>query len=299
MRDLSAGFSDNAPVRWINEGMTNNNNPIGVFDSGVGGLSVLQHVRAVLPRESLLYVADSGHAPYGGKPVDFIVRRSLAITEFLLEQQAKAVVVACNTATAAAIARLRACFSIPIVGIEPALKPAVAATRSGVVGILATGSTVRSDKFATLLDQHGQRARVIVQPCPGLADCVERGDLHGPRCQMLLTRYLQPLLAEGADTLVLGCTHYPFLIPAIQRLAGPTVAILDPSPAVARQLRRRLETGSLLTGEPATGGVRYFSSGPLEPTAALMARLLEHPVKLETLPEQLRHDTLERLRPEI
>lgn len=279
--------------------MTNNNNPIGVFDSGVGGLSVLQHIRTALPRESLVYVADSGHAPYGGKPVDFIVRRSLAITEFLLEQQVKAVVVACNTATAAAIARLRACFSIPIVGIEPALKPAVATTRSGVVGILATGSTVRSDKFATLLDQHGQRARVIVQPCPGLADCVERGDLHGPRCQMLLTRYLQPLLAEGADTLVLGCTHYPFLIPAIQRLAGPTVAILDPSPAVARQLRRRLETGSLLTGEPATGGVRYFSSGPPEPTAALMARLLEHPVKLETLPEQVRHDTLERLRPEI
>ncbi|MCB1824633.1 MAG: glutamate racemase [Candidatus Competibacteraceae bacterium] len=278
--------------------MTNNHNPIGVFDSGVGGLSVLQHVRAALPRESLLYVADSGHAPYGGKPVDFIVRRALAITEFLLERKAKAVVVACNTATAAAIAQLRACFSVPIVGIEPALKPAVATTRSGVVGILATGNTVRSDKFAALLDQHGQRARVIVQPCPGLADCVERGEQHGPRCQMLLTRYLRPLLAEGADTLVLGCTHYPFLIPAIQRLAGPAVAILDPSPAVARQLRRRLETGGLLAREPVTGGVRYFSSGPPEPTAGLMARLLEHPVKLETLPEQVRHDTLERLRPE-
>ena len=275
--------------------MTNNNNPIGVFDSGVGGLSVLQHVRADLPRESLVYVADSGHVPYGNKPADFIVRRSFAITEFLLEQGAKAVVVACNTATAAAIARLRAHFSIPIIGIEPALKPAVAATRSGVVGILATGNTARSDKFAALLDQHGQRARVIVQPCPGLAECVERGDLRGPRCQMLLARYLQPLLAEGADTLVLGCTHYPFLIPAIQRLAGPAVVILDPSPAVARQLRRRLESGGLLAEGRVAGGVRYFTSGPPEPTAALMTRLLEHPVKLETLPEHALHDTLELL----
>ena len=168
----------------------------------------------------------------------------------------------------------------------------------GVVGILATGNTVRSDKFAALLDQHGQRARVIVQPCPGLADCVERGDLHGPRCQILLARYLQPLLAEGADTLVLGCTHYPFLIPAIQRLAGPAVAVLDPSPAVARQLRHRLETGGLLAEGRATGGVRYFGSGPPEPTAVLMTHLLGHPVTIETLPEQVLHDALECLRPE-
>jgi len=217
--------------------------PIGVFDSGIGGLSVLRALQAELPHERFVYLADTGHAPYGERGDAFVAGRALAIAGWLRARHGiKALVVACNTATAAAIARLRACFSIPIVGIEPALKPAVAATRSGVVGILATGNTVRSDKFAALLDQHGQRARVIVQPCPGLADCVERGDLHGPRCQMLLARYLQPLLAEGVDTLVLGCTHYPFLIPAIQRLAGPTVAILDPSPAVARQLRRRLES---------------------------------------------------------
>ncbi len=140
----------------------NNARPIGVFDSGVGGLSVLRRIRADLPHEALLYVADSGHAPYGNKPAEFIVRRSVAITEFLLEQGAKAVVVACNTATAAAIARLRERFGVPIIGIEPAIKPAVAATRSGVVGILATGNTVRSDKFAALLDQHGHRARVMV-----------------------------------------------------------------------------------------------------------------------------------------
>jgi glutamate racemase len=265
--------------------------PVGLFDSGVGGLSVFRRIRADLPHETLLYVADSGHAPYGNKSADFIARRAFAITEFLLDQRAKAVVVACNTATAAAITRLRAHFSVPIIGIEPALKPAVAETRSGVVGILATGNTVRSDKFAALLDQHGHRARVMVQPCPGLADCVEHGELSGPRPRALLERYLEPLLAAGADTLVLGCTHYPFLMSLIQRLVGPEIAILDPSPAVARQLRRRLETAELLADSRAGGGgERYFTSGAPEPTARLMARLLGRPVTLEVLPERFRQN---------
>ncbi|MDG4551310.1 MAG: glutamate racemase [Candidatus Contendobacter sp.] len=268
--------------------MDDNSHPIGVFDSGVGGLSVFQRIRADLPRETLLYVADSGHAPYGNKSAEFVTRRAFAITEFLLDQGAKAVVVACNTATAAAIAHLRVHFSFPIIGIEPALKPAVAETRSGVVGILATGNTVRSDKFAALLDQHGHRARVMAQPCPGLADCVERGELSGSHPRVLLERYLEPLLAAGADTLVLGCTHYPFLIPLIQRLAGPKVVILDPSPAVARQLRRRLEAAHLLADGRAVGGERYFTSGAHEPTARLMARLLGRPVTLEILPERFR-----------
>ncbi|MBK8754002.1 MAG: glutamate racemase [Candidatus Competibacteraceae bacterium] len=266
-----------------------NNNPIGVFDSGVGGLSVFRQIRADLPDETLLYVADSGHAPYGNKPADFIVRRSFAITEFLLEQGAKAVVVACNTATAAAIARLRAQLDIPIIGIEPALKPAVAGTRSGVVGILATGNTVRSDKFAALLDRHRQHTRVLVQPCPGLADCVERGELSGPHPRTLLERYLEPLLTQGADTLVLGCTHYPFLIPLIQRLVGPNVVILDPSPAVAQQLRRRLEWGGLLAEDDTPAGERYFTSGPPEQTSPVMSRLLGYPVTLDVLPERYRN----------
>lgn len=263
--------------------------PIGVFDSGVGGLSVLRRIRADLPHETLLYVADSGHAPYGNKPAEFVARRSVAITEFLLEQRAKAVVVACNTATAAAIARLRDQFGIPIIGIEPAIKPAVAATRSGVVGILATGNTVRSDKFAALLDQHGHRARVMVQPCPGLADCVEHGELNGPRPRALLEQFLEPLLEQGVDVLVLGCTHYPFLTPLIQRLTGPDVAVLDPSGAVARQLRRRLEAADLLADGRAAGGASYFTSGALERTGHVMSRLLGHLVALEPLPEPFRH----------
>ena len=263
--------------------------PIGLFDSGVGGLSVFRRIRADLPYETLLYVADSGHAPDGNKAVDFIIQRSVAISEFLLEQGAKAIVVACNTATATAIVRLREQFAVPVIGIEPALKPAVAATRSGVVGILATGHTVRSDKFAALLDQHGHRARVMVQPCPGLADCVERGELSGPRPCALLEKFLEPLLAQGADTLVLGCTHYPFLTPLIERLAGPDVAILDPSGAVARQLRRRLETADLLADGRAGGGASYFTSGALERTGHVMSRLLGHPVAPESLPEPFRH----------
>jgi glutamate racemase len=268
--------------------MSNNHNFVGFFDSGVGGLSVLRQVRADLPHESLLYVADSGYAPYGNQSVELIIQRSFAITEFLLERGAKVVVVACNTATAAAVARLRAHFAIPIIGIEPAIKPAVAMTRSGIVGILATGNTVRSVKFAHLLDQHGHRARILVQPCPGLADCVEQGELSGPRPRTLLERYLQPLLSAGADTLVLGCTHYPFLIPLIQQLAGCEVAILDPSPAVARQLRHRLESAGLLATGDAIGVEYYFTSGVPEQTASVMAQLLDRPVTLEPLPECFR-----------
>ena len=251
-------------------------------------MSVLRWIRAELPHETLLYVADSGHAPYGNKPVEFVTRRSFAITEFLRGRGAKAIVVACNTATAAAITSLRARFDIPIIGIEPALKPAVTMTHTGVVGILATGNTVASDKFADLLDRHGYQARVLVQPCPGLADCVERGDLHGSQPCALLERYLRPLLEQNADTLVLGCTHYPFLIPLIRRLVGPNVAILDPGPAVARQLRRRLEAVGELASGDAPGDECYFTSGALEPTAQVMRQLLGHPVTLAMLPECVR-----------
>lgn len=288
VRPTLSPFNADRPVTFSKQPT---DQPIGVFDSGVGGLSVLRRIQTDLSHETLLYVADSGHAPYGNKPNEFIARRSVAITEFLLEHRAKAVVVACNTATAAAIAQLRNRFHVPIIGIEPAIKPAVAATRSGVVGLLATGNTVRSNKFAALLDQHGHRARVMVQPCPGLADCVERGELHGSHPRALLEKFLEPLLAQGADTLVLGCTHYPFLIPLIQQLVGPDVVILDPSAAVARQLRRRLEAASVLANSLAIGDTRYWTSGPLERTAQVMGRLLGYPVAVEPLPEPFRHDS--------
>ncbi|MFI8744846.1 glutamate racemase [Pseudomonas sp. NPDC077186] len=244
--------------------------PIGVFDSGVGGLSVLREIRQLLPHESLLYVADSGHVPYGEKSPEFIRERSRAIAEFLLAQGAKALVLACNTATVAAVAELRERYpALPIVGMEPAVKPAAAATRSGVVGVLATTGTLKSAKFAALLDRFASDVRVITQPCPGLVECIEAGALQAPATRELLQGYVAPLLAEGCDTLILGCTHYPFLKPLLRSLVPDSVSLIDTGAAVARQLQRLLEQGQLLAAGPAQA-TRYWSSG----SPAQMQRVL-------------------------
>lgn len=235
--------------------------PIGVFDSGVGGLSVLRHIRAELPHEGLLYVADSAHAPYGGKSPEAIQARSLALSEFLMEQGAKALVVACNTATAAAIGVLRERFALPVIGMEPAVKPAAAATRSGVVGVLATTGTLQSAQFAALLENYGKQVRIVTQGCPGLVECVERGELQSPATRQLLQGYVAPLLAQGADTLVLGCTHYPFLRPLIVSLVGGDVALIDTGAAVARQVARRLQEADILNAATEAGALRFWTSG--------------------------------------
>ena len=235
--------------------------PIGIFDSGVGGLSVLRHIRAQLPQERLLYVADSAHAPYGGKSPQEIQARSLAVSEFLVDHGAKALVVACNTATAAAISALRARFALPVIGMEPAVKPAVAATRSGVVGVLATTGTLQSAQFAALLESYGKNVRVVTQGCPGLVECVERGELDSAQTRALLQGYLAPLLAAGADTLVLGCTHYPFLRPLLEELTGNKIALIDTGAAVARQVERRLDEAGIRNAGTAAGTLRFWTSG--------------------------------------
>jgi glutamate racemase len=245
---------------------------IGVFDSGVGGLSVLKHIRALLPRHRLLYVADSGHVPYGDKTADYIRERSLSLTRFLLHQGAAAIVIACNTATAAAAAPLRARFTIPIIGMEPAVKPAVAATRSGVVGVLATVGTLESAKFAALLDQYAGDVEIVTQACPGLVEQVEAGELDTPATRALIARYTQPLLERGADTFVLGCTHYPFLKPAIAAAVGPDVALIDTGEAVARQVVRRLP-GELNATEQAGPDERFWTSGEIRAARRSVALL--------------------------
>ena len=226
--------------------------PIGIFDSGVGGLSILRHVRAQLPHEHLVYVADSGFAPYGDKPESVVAERSLAIARFLVAQGAKAIVVACNTATGAAVRLLRERLpEIPIVGVEPGLKPAAALTRTGMVGVLATERTLASEKFLLLRDQiaHDTGTRFLLQPCRGLADQIELGELESPAVVAMLRRYVTPLIEQGADTLVLGCTHYPLVQASIEHVIRDSsrgaIALVDTGDAVARQLARLLDAGGL------------------------------------------------------
>jgi glutamate racemase len=238
------------------------NKPIGVFDSGVGGISVLKHIHALLPHEDLLYVADSAHAPYGNKTPEFICERAFALSEFLIGQGAKALVVACNTATAAAISALRERYSIPIIGMEPAVKPAAAATKTGVVGVLATVGTLKSAQFAALLENYGQGIKVVTEGCPGLVECIERGELESPEARKLLEGYIKPLLDAGADTIVLGCTHYPFVKPLIQEIAGPEIALIDTGAAVARQLQVRLMDKRLLAESTKEGRIQFWTNNP-------------------------------------
>ena len=256
--------------------------PIGVFDSGLGGLSVLREIVAKRPDLSTIYVADSGHCPYGVKSADQIIARAEAITEFLLGQGAQLIVVACNTATIAAVEYLRANYSVPFVGMEPAVKPAVAATRSGVIGVLATGAALAGDKLHRLIDRHRGEVRVITQPCPGLVEQVERGDLEGPETRRLLADYARPLVAAGADVLVLGCTHYPFLRAALAEVVGPQVALLDTGEAVARRVASLLRAPPV-SAMPQPAVMRWHSSGGLDQMEIVGSRLWGAPIQARPL----------------
>ncbi len=283
---------------------------IGVFDSGVGGLSVLRHIRQALPNERLTYIADSGHVPYGDKPASYIEQRSLVLTRFLVEQGADAIVIACNTATAAAAASLRNCFDIPIVAMEPAVKPAVAATRNGVVGVLATVGTLESARFAALLERYAGEVEIVTQGCPGLVEQVEQGNLAGVETRELITRYIAPLLARGADTIILGCTHYPFLTPLITEVVGPDVMLVDTGSAVARQLQYRIQTELPVRNTPVHSGhstkpvpgvaeesgtkshveewpdAQFWTSGDTEQATRTMSILWGEKVETQRLPQR-------------
>jgi glutamate racemase len=268
---------------------TTSSGPIGIFDSGVGGVSVLRHIRTRLPAEDLIYCADSAFAPYGSKTPEFIGERSMAIARFLIEQGAKALVVACNTATAASIAMLRGRLVLPIIGMEPAVKPAAAATRSGVIGVLATVGTLKSARFAGLLESYGSEVKIVTQGCPGLVEQIEAGELTSDETARLVEKYLAPLLAAGADTIVLGCTHYPFVRPLISQLAGPGVQLIDTGGAVARQLENRLvEQGLLLrstSGGACPGQTTFYSNTPTPEARQVIERLWGEPAsELKPLP---------------
>lgn len=257
--------------------------PIGVFDSGLGGITVMQELVRRLPQEDFLYVADSGYCPYGGKSAEEITARARAITEALLARGAKLIVVACNTATIAAIETLRADYPVSFVGMEPAVKPAAARTYSGSIGVLATGAAIAGEKLHKLIREHAGGVRVITQPCPGLVERVELGDLNGPQTRQLVERYTKPLLDAGADVLVLGCTHYPFLRPLIAEVVGPRIVILDTGEAVARRTEALLLAEGLLAASPQAGRLHWFSTGDADATAVVASRLWGRTVDVEAL----------------
>lgn len=260
--------------------------PIGIFDSGVGGLSVLEHVHRLLPEESLIYVADSAWMPYGLLSDAAVSARCHLIGSFLVAQGAKALVVACNTATAAAIENLRRDFPLPIIGMEPAVKPAVEATKAGVIGVLATSGTLASEKFSRLVKRFDSHAEVVFQPGDGLVERVEAGELCDDRTRKLLEKHLQPLMDRGVDTLVLGCTHYPFLSPLIREIVGNDMVILDTGRAIAAELKRQLEKHGLRSAGDTAAGVRFYSSRPTDENRRMISTLWGEDIILERLPEK-------------
>ena len=246
----------------------NNPAPIGVFDSGFGGLSVLRAIRAALPSEYLIYCADHAWLPWGEREVGCVRERARILTGALVGAGAKAVVVACNTATAAAAEGLRREFDVPVVAMEPAVKPAAAATRNGIVGVLGTGGTLASARFSALLDRYGAGMEVITRPAPELVEAVETDDPEQRRARIAAA--VGPLIGRGADVIVLGCTHFPFLRTEIEALVGPGIAVIDTGAAVARELARRLDAGALGTAANRPGRERFWTSGdPIALTPAL------------------------------
>ncbi|MCB0634519.1 MAG: glutamate racemase [Lewinella sp.] len=236
---------------------------MGVFDSGIGGLTVANAILDLLPAESILYYADTAHLPYGRKSPDEIRSYSHHITGYLLDRDCKAIVVACNTASAAALDYLRNSFpEVIIVGMEPAVKPAAQATRSGVVGVLATAGTFRSERYAQLMERYAGNIRVLQNPCTGLVEKIEAGLTEDPDTMSFLNGILQPMFSAGADTFVLGCTHYPLVRKALEQLVPADSVIIDPAPAVARQLYHRLQARQLLAPSDHPPQYRFHASGP-------------------------------------
>lgn len=236
--------------------------PIGIFDSGVGGLSVLREIRRQIPAQDVIFFADQAHVPYGSRPLEQVRDFSRAITEFLLAQGAGLIVVACNTASAAALKMLRTQYEqIKFVGMEPAVKPAAEQTKTGAVGILATPATFQGALYASVVERFANGVQIMQDTCPGLVTQIENGDLDGLTTRRILENALLPMLARRIDTVVLGCTHYPFVIPLIQQIAGPGVRVIDPAPAVARQTRRMLAETSLLSASRSKGTTLFFTTG--------------------------------------
>jgi glutamate racemase len=257
--------------------------PISIFDSGVGGLSVAREIRRLLPAEELIYFADSAYCPYGGRPLAEILDRSLAVTRVLVSRGAKAIVVACNSASGAALDELRAHVDLPIVGMEPALKPAALQSRNRRVGLMATAATLQAERFDRLMESYARDVTVVTQACPGLVELVESGANRTDEVRSTLEDVLEPLRAADVDTVVLGCTHYPFLRSAIAEVLGPSVVLIDSGAAVARQTERVLREHDLLS-ERGAGSIRVLTSGDAGEVRHAASRLWQEPLEVEQVP---------------
>jgi glutamate racemase len=252
--------------------------PLGIFDSGVGGLSVLREIRRTLPGEDLVYVADQAHVPYGPRTMEQVRAFSRGIVEYLLGRGAKLVVVACNTASAAALQHLRERYAeVPFVGLEPAVKPAAEKTQSGVVGVLATPATFQGELYHRTVDRFASGVTVLQDTCPGLVAQIESGQIDHPETRRILDQALQPMLARSVDRIVLGCTHYPFVIPVIREIVGPGVQIIDPAPAVARQVERVLGRREIKRTSVIEGEIQYFTTGDPTRFREMLAHLGAQP----------------------
>ena len=245
---------------------------IGIFDSGIGGLSVFREIRKVLPEQSYVYYSDNAHCPYGEKTREYIIDRARTITRFLLEKGCEIIVVACNTATAAAIATLRDEFPVKFIGMEPAIKPAAQATKTGVVGVLATAGTLKATKYIDTRARWAQNVRIVEHIGQGFVELVEKGTTTGPEADSTVRTSLMPLLDAGADMIVLGCTHYPFLSETISKVASEaypdrTIKIIDPAPAVARHLIEVMTEEGISEKAPNGFGMELHASG--DPTTLL------------------------------
>jgi glutamate racemase len=255
--------------------MPPNDAPIGVFDSGVGGLSVLREIRVQLPSESVAYFADQMHVPYGQRKVKEVRAFSEEISRFFLHLGSKLIVVACNAASAAALRYLRQTFpSMTFVGMEPAVKPAAESTQTGVVGILATPATFQGALYASVVERFAKGVTILQDTCPGLVGQIEKGELDSPATRGILEKALSPMLEHGIDTVVMGCTHYPFVIPVVTQIVGPDVRVIDPAPAVVRQTVRLLDLQGLRNAGTTPGRLRFFTSGEVAPFRLQLPELL-------------------------
>ena len=258
--------------------------PIGIYDSGVGGLTVLRAVRSLLPDEDLIYFADQANVPYGNRSLNEVRGLAEGAASFFISQGAKLIVIACNTASAAALKHLRGLFpDYPFVGMEPAVKPAAEQTLSGKVGVLATPSTFQGELYTSVVERFAHDVQLYQATCPGLVQQIESGHLNTPQTRKILEDALEPMLQEGVDTLVMGCTHFPFVIPLISEIAGGKVNVIDPAPAIARQVKRVLGTRGLLTERKRAGEMVFWTSGDAEKMQVLLPKLIAVEAEVEQL----------------